>query len=132
MITFASLFGFQEKEDEATHCARVTKMIDSDRIIWTPKTQSQPEFDDLGFILAKSTIFSITFSSLESTIDMEQIFNRVEHAKENSQIWIFVKSPFITNKPHAVGVAAMAQTKVIEIFNLQTWGSKVKKIPKSF
>ena len=47
---------------------------------------------------------------------MEQIFNRVEHAKENSQIWIFVKSPFITNKPHAVGVAAMAQTKVIRIF----------------
>ena len=65
----------------------------------------------------KYSIFVIFISS-ESTIDMEQIFNRVEHAKENSQIWIFVKSPFITNKPHAVGVAAMAQTKVIEIFNL--------------
>ena len=50
---------------------------------------------------------------------MEQIFNRVEHAKENSQIWIFVKSPFINNKPHAVGVAAMAQTKVIEISNVK-------------
>ena len=62
---------------------------------------------------------------------MEQIFNRVEHAKENSQIWIFVKSPFITNKPHAVGVAAMAQTKVIEIFNLKDL-IKNLKAPQNF
>ena len=63
---------------------------------------------------------------------MEQIFNRVEHAKENSQIWIFVKSPFITNKPHAVGVAAMAQTKVIESLTLKIYKKIKKKILKIF
>lgn len=89
------LFGFARRETRERHCDVVTDMIGSNNMIWTPMDTNEPAMDVLG-----------------SSIDMEQVFHRIQHAQDNTQVWIFVESPFMVSKPHAVGVAAMAQTKV--------------------
>ena len=57
-----------------------------------------------------------SFELFGSEIDLKQIFEIVKSAKEESSIWIIVKSPFTNNKHLAVAVAALAQTKVSFLF----------------
>ena len=57
-----------------------------------------------------------SFEQLGSEIDLKQIFEIIKSARDNSKIWITIKSPFTANKSLAVAVAALAQTKVCYLF----------------
>ena len=57
-----------------------------------------------------------SFEQLGSEIDLKQIFEIIKSARDNSKIWLTIKSPFTANKSLAVAVAALAQTKVCYLF----------------
>ena len=89
------LFGFAPAVAMDEHCSKVAQMMAPNNMIWTRAGENEP-----------------TAETLSSPINMEQVFHRIQQTAEKTQLWIFAESPFLASKPFAVGVAAMAQTKV--------------------